>query len=253
VDSLARPALAATAIAAVAAGAYLAVLHARFISDTDAAFAISADEDAALDWLRDHASSSDTVVSPSVTTNLYLASLTSPAQYLSEGGFSTAKDEELIERLLRVQAAYGYTEEEAFSRLDVSGEYSGFPVNDPTLSTDELERDLENYLAFFSFSFGIERPTEFTEKVESWRPRYRELLASDGVLAAYPADYLYCGPRERYFGSDDAASGTYVRPAFESGDVAVYEIVDAATEGATEFEGCGPAASATNAGSSASR
>lgn len=251
--SLARPALAATGIVAVASGLYLVVLHARFISDTDAAFAISRDEDAAFDWLRDHASSSDTVVSPSVSTNLYLASLTSSAQYLAEGGFSTATDEELLERLLRAQAAYGYSEDEAFSRLDISGEFAGFPVNDPTLSTEELERDLENYLAFFSFSFEIEAQAEFTARVESWRPRYRELLASDGVLAAYPAEYLYCGPRERYFGAVDPAPGTYVVPAFESGDVVVYEIVDAATDRAVEFEGCGPTASATSAGSSASR
>ena len=93
----------------------------------------------------------------------------------------------------------------------------------------------------------------FAAEVEALRPHYRELLETDGALSEYPAEYLYCGHRERFFGGDRAAPGTYVVPAFESGDVAVYEIVDADAAGAAEFEGCGAGSSARSEPSAASR
>ena len=227
-------------LSAVAAlcGGYVLAMQARALAETDDAFAISRDEESAFGWLREHTNDSDTVVSPSVTTNLLLASLTPASEYIAEGGFSTAHDEELIERILRVQAAFGYSEESAFLRLNVLNEFDGFPVNDATATTADLERDLEEYLAFFTFSFEITDQQAFNERVETWRPRYRELLATEAVLSAYPADYVYCSRRERFFDAEAPAPGTYVWPAYASGPVAVYEIVARGDNGATEFRGC---------------
>ena len=226
-----------SAVAAVCA-AYVVAMQARAIAQTDDAFAISHDEQAALAWLRENTDDSDTVVSPSITTNLLLASLTPSSEYLADGGFSSAHDRELTERILRVQAAFGYSEESAFSRLNVFNEFDGFPVNDATATTADLERDLEEYLAFFTFSFEISDQQAFTERVDSWRPRYRELQSEDAVLSAYPADYLYCGDRERFFDAESPSPGTYVRPVYESPTVVVYEIVARGDEGAAEFTGC---------------
>jgi hypothetical protein len=230
--------LAAVSIVGAVGAAYVVVLQARALAQTDDAYAITKDEDAAFAWLRENTDAADTVVSPSVTTNLLLASLTPASEYLADGGFSAARDEELIERVLRVQAAFGYGEDDAFLRLNVNNEFDGFPANDATAATRDLERDLEEYLAFFSFSFEIRDQDAFTGRVESWRPRYRELLASSDVLSAYPADYLYCGPRERFFAAESPVPGTYVRGAFTAGDVTVYEIVAVDESGAREFAGC---------------
>jgi hypothetical protein len=214
------------------------VLQGRAIVETDAAFAISNDEDGMFSWIRANIEDDETIVSPSITTNLLLASLTPASQYLSEGGFSMAEDEELIDRILRAQAAYGYTEDEAFSRLDVHGEFDGFPVNDATGSTAEKEEELEDYLAFFTFSFEITDQNAFQNRADSWRTRYRGLLLQDDVLGPYPADYLYCGHRERFYVTQPPAPGTYVRLAYQSGDVMLFQIVDQSVAGATEFAGC---------------
>ncbi|MBI5288850.1 MAG: hypothetical protein HY873_07745 [Chloroflexi bacterium] len=232
-----RALLALSVLAAICAS-YVVAMQARALAQTDDAFAISRDEESALAWLRVHTNDRDTVVSPSVTTNLLLASLTPASEYIADGGFSTAHDEELIERILRVQAAFGYSEEAAFLRLNILNEFDGFPVNDATATTADLERDLEEYLAFFTFSFEITDQQAFTDRVNTWRPRYRELLDTDAVLSAYPADYLYCSRRERFFDAEAPAPGTYVRPAHESGPVVVYEIVARGDEGAREFTGC---------------
>jgi hypothetical protein len=123
--------------------------------------------------------------------------------------------------------------------LDVHGEYDGFPVHDATGTDEEMERALEDHLAFFTFSFQVSDQDAFRDRAESWRPMYRDLVKTRGVLKSYPADYVYCGHRERYFDSEIVAPGTLVQPAFESGDVVIYRLVDANTAGATEFAGCG--------------
>lgn len=236
---VARPAAIALVVGAALAFAYVVVLQVRAVVQTDDAYAVSSDEDAAFAWMRANLDSEDTVVSPSITTNLYLASLSPTAQYLSEGGFSVATDAELTDRILRAQAAFGLSETEAFGRLNVHGEDGGFPVHDATGTTSELEHELEQYLAFYTFSFEITDQDAFRDRVDSWRPAYGELLVSGNVLAAHPADYLYCGQRERALADTGVASGTYVRLAFQSGDVKVYEVAEPLSSNTSEFEGCG--------------
>jgi hypothetical protein len=233
----ARIAAPAALAAGLVIGMYIAVLQVRAVSETEEGYTITNDEDAAVDWMRENLDG-ETVVSPSITTNLLLASLSPTSQYIADGGFSTATDEELFERILRVQAAYGYSEEAAFGRLDVSGEFDGFPVNDAQAGTEQQERLLEDYLAFFTFAFDIADGRAFASKVDEWRPRYGQLADESAVLSAYPADYLYCGHREQYFSPEDPAPGTYVREAFASGDVTVYAIVDEGEAGAVAFQGC---------------
>lgn len=240
-DRLSRAAkpmgLALAAVAAVAF-AYVVVLQVRAVVQTDDAYAVSTGEDQALAWMRANLESDATVVSPSITTNLHLASLSPAAQYLSEGGFSVATDAELADRMLRAQAAFGLSEDEAFARMNVHGEDGGFPVHDASGTRAELEEELEQYLAFFTFSFEITDQDPFRDRADSWRPAYRSLLESENVLAAYPADYLYCGHRERDLADTTPAPGTYVRPAFESDGVLIYELVAADAPGATLFTGC---------------
>jgi hypothetical protein len=225
------------ALAAVSA-LYVVALQVRAVSSSADGYVLTSDEDAAFAWMRDHLGEDDTVVSSSVTTNLLLASLTPTSQYLADGGFTYAEDDELISRLLRVQAAYGYSEDDMLRRVDIGDEHDGFPLNDPDPGIREQERMLEDHLAFFTFSFEIEDRDAFMARSESWRPQYRALLSTDDPLSAYPADYVYCGHRERFYDAASASPGTFVRVAFEQGDVTVFEHVAPGAEGATEFRGC---------------
>jgi hypothetical protein len=230
--------VAAGALAACAL-VYAGALQSRAIAITDEGYVVTDDEDAAFAWMRSHLGEGDTVVSPSITTNLLLASLTPTSQYLADGGFSHAGDDELIARMLRVQAAYGYSEDDVMRRLSIDGEHEGFPLHEPTTDEHAQERLLENYLSFFIFSFEIEDQAWFKGRTASFAAPYEALLATDDPLSAYPAEYLYCGHRERYFDEASPAPGTYVRVAFERGDVALYERVDRGDVVAVTFSGCG--------------
>jgi hypothetical protein len=231
-----RAAGAAIAVVAVIGSVHFATYQSRALAQTDEAFAVNEDENAAFDWIDANVSDDETVVSSSVTTNLLLASLTASSQYIAEGGFTTAKDEELIDRLLRMHAAYGYDVDAVLGRFSVDNPSSGFPVTENEGSAEGLERDLEGFLGFFALSFEVEDAEEFEARTESWREPYLALLGEGGVLAEYPADYMYCGPRERYFEAGEPAPGTFVTVAFEQGDVQVYEIVG--ERAGTEFTGC---------------
>jgi hypothetical protein len=234
-----RIAQAGVAAVAIAAGVYVVALQVRAVESTEDGFVLSHAEDAAFEWMRDHLDADDTVVSPSVTTSLLLASLTPASQYLADGGFTYANDAELSERMLRVQSAYGYSEEDVLRRVRLDEEFEGFPLNDPDPGIAEQERMLEDHLAFFMFSFEILDREEFGARTEaSWLPRYRELLTIGDPLNAYPAEYLYCGHRERFYAASEPAEGTFVRVAFAEGDVTLYERVDAGSAGAMEFGGC---------------
>jgi hypothetical protein len=228
----------AAGVLAACALVYAVALQWRAIDVTGEGYVVTDDEDAAFAWMRSHLGENDTVVSPSITTNLLLASLTPTSQYLADGGFTHAEDEELIARILRVQAAYGYSEDDVMRRLSIDGDHEGFPLHEATTNERSQERLLENYLSFFTFSFEIENRDWFEERTASWRAPYEALLATDDPLSAYPAEYLYCGHRERYFDAVSAAPGTYVRVAFERGEVTVYERVDRGADGASPFEGC---------------
>jgi hypothetical protein len=229
----------ALAVVAIVSLGYVIATQTRAIVSTDEAFAVADDEMAALTWIRDNVGREETVVSPSITTNVLLASLTRASQYIGEGGFSTTTDAELMDRILRAQAAFGYPEDAVFGRLSVYDEFAGYPVNDPSGSKTDQERALEQYLGFYTFAFEVSDKATFTEAMTAQRPGYGVLREANSVLAAYPADYLYCGHRERFFESEGAAPGTWVRIAHRSGEYTVYELVPAGTSGAFEFTGCG--------------
>lgn len=227
---------AALMVVAAAAGAYFVVHQSRALVQADGAYAVRADEKAALDWIAAELTHDDTVVTPSITTNLLLAGLTPSSQYIAEGSFSTASDDELIDRQLRLHAAFGITEAQLLRRFQIEDASAGFPVNDREGSLPELEERLERFMAFYSFNFEIEDVTAFTARVTTWPPVYERLLREEAVLSVHDADYIYCGPRERMLETSAPAPATFVRAAFERGVVTVYEITDA--EGGTEFAGC---------------
>jgi hypothetical protein len=229
------PALGALALIGIA---YFAVFQARALRSVDGAFAVTSDEDAALTWISRNVHDGQTVVSPSITTNLLIAGLTPASQYLADGGFSKARDDELIDRVLRAQAAYGYTEDTAIGRFSVDNDSKGFPLHDNSGTLPELEARLEDSLAFFTFSFEISDQKTFTGHFPAWRARYHELLSQDGVLAAYPADYLYCGHRERLFPAAAPAPATFVTVAFQQGDVTLYRLAARDDASAVQFAGC---------------
>ena len=158
---------------------------------------------------------------------------------LADGGFSKATDDELAERMLRVQAAFGYADDTVFQRLDIENAAGGFPFTDNSGTNAQLERRLEDALAFFTFSFEIEHEERFEMRAQRWPARYAELLSEQNVLATYPADYLYCGHRERFFPAAHAAPGTLVRAAFHEGEVTIYKLADVSDPAAVLFDGCG--------------
>ena len=218
---------------------YGAVYQLRALRSVDSAYAITSDEDAAFAWARSNLGTNDTVATPSITTNLLLASLTPASEYIADGGFSKASDTELADRMLRVQAAFGYSDATLAERLNIDNDAKGFPLTDNTGSDAELERQFEDALAFFTFSFEIEHPAKFDERVAAWRTEYATLVSESNVLSPYPAGYLYCGHRERYFPAGQAAPGTFVNVAFQQGEVTIYKLASATDPGATAFKGCG--------------
>jgi hypothetical protein len=236
--SMARAGVVAFACLAVVGAVYLVTFQARSIQQTDASFAIGSDEDAALRWVAEHVSGNETVVSPSITTNLYLAALTPASEYLGEGWSSKATDEELMDRVLRTQAAYGYSEDDVFSRLDVTDATGGFPVNDPTGTPAALEKKLERFLAYYTFQFEVRHQQSFDDRVQSWHARFRDLQSDFDVLSPYKADYLYCGPRERFYAGTRPSPGTFVTIAFAEGAVTVYRLTSLDAPDARQFRGC---------------
>jgi hypothetical protein len=75
-----------------------------------------------------------------------------------------------------------------------------------------------------------------------WRRRFEELQGQSNVLAKYPADYLYCGTRERSWPLVKPPSGMYASVAFQQGEVTVYRLTDASDPEARPFAGCGAGA-----------
>jgi hypothetical protein len=84
----------------------------------------------------------------------------------------------------------------------------------------------------------VTTPERLDERMNAWRTRFRTISAEDNVIAAWPANYLYCGPRERFWPVVHPSAGTYVTIAFRSGTVTVYELSDAADPAAAPFKGC---------------
>jgi hypothetical protein len=228
------PALAFGALAVVGV-VYLAVFQARTTITVADAFALGADERAAFGWIDARVSDRQTVVSPSVNTNMLLPALTPASRYVIDGAFVRVADDELIDRFLRAQAAFGYSEEDVFGRLDPAHAY---PTSDQSVPEDQLQQHFELSAAYFLYNWEITHPETIASRMPAWQQRYAALLDEDNVLAAYPADYLYCGPRERAWKVDRPPRGVYVRDAFAEGDAAVYELVHAGEPGARPFGGC---------------
>jgi hypothetical protein len=228
--------------ATVAAGAlavvglvYVVAYQIRATRQTEAAFSMPADERAAFDWIETNVRDDQTVVSPSVNTNMLLPAMTPAGRYLQDGFFTRVSDDEIIDRFLRAQAAFGYSEDDVFKRLDPA---NGYPTTDKTVPPDELERHFEDSAAYFSFNWEITHPERIADRLPEWRQRYEALLQQNDVLAAYPADFLFCGHRERYWPATHPAPGTYVTVAFQSGEAIVYKLVQASDPSGRPFTGC---------------
>lgn len=224
-----------TGVLAVMALAYVVGFQVRGTDQTEAAYAMPSDERSAFDWIESHVSEGDVVVSPSINTNMLLPALTPADRYLEDGLSSEAPDDEIIDRFLRAQAAFGYSEEDVFARLDPA---NGYPTTDQDVPEDQLERHFEESAAYFSFHWQITHPERIAERLPEWREEYETLLRSENVLGRYRADYVYCGHRERFWPAASPGAGPFVTVAFQQGEATVYRIVSASDTGAKRFAGC---------------
>jgi hypothetical protein len=227
-----RAALTALAAVAFVAFVYVVALQVRATAIVDDAYALTDEEHAALEWIEDNVSGDQTVASPSIITTLLVDNLTPAAGYIIGGYNPVATDDELIERYLRIQATYGYGEQTTFERLDPEHEFP-FDRHPPVSG---LERELESHVAFYTFYWEVTTPERLERRMPEWRERFRRIAAQENVISAYPVEYLYCGPRERFWPSVDPAGGTHVEVAFEQGDVTVYRITT--DPSAHVFRGC---------------
>jgi hypothetical protein len=230
-----RIAYAALAGAAVVGVVYPLVYQGRALRELDEGFSISVAERNAYRWLETNADDDATVVSPSRSTNYLLAGYTQTYGYLADGIFTRVSDDELIDRYLRAQAAFGYGEEETFDRIDpVHGAFSDTPRPADLGPEEHTERSMADFLLGEQF---IE-PDRINDRIPEWRERFRTYQRQADVLSAYDADYLLCDHRTRFWASPAAAPGTYVVPVFQQDGVIVYELVDANTKGSRAFGGC---------------
>ena len=222
--------LALATVAAVCL-AYVGVLQARGASSVNAAYAQSDDEHAAFDWIRGHLGRDDSVVSSSITTNQLLVALTPASVYLPDGFLTRASDDELVDRYLRVSAAYGYDEQAVFARLDPF--IGGFDHKPP------YETRQEQFMGYYLMNWEVNfAQGGIADRLPAWRADFKRIEAEPDVLAGYAAQYLYCGPRERLWPAPSPASGTFVRVAFTQGDVTLYRLMAADDTGAQPFTGC---------------
>lgn len=214
---------------------YVVALQVRAIVIVDDTYAISADEYAAITWIEDNVNRGETVASPSIITTLLMDNLTPASGYIIGGYNPVADDDELIDRYLRIQRAYGYSADTTFDRLDPA---RGFPF-DADVPESQLDRELEQHVAFYTFYWEVTTPERLDERMPAWRERFENLAREEDVLSAYPVEYLYCGPRERFWPAETPAAGTFVVPAFERETVIVYRVVSEGDPGAEVFKGCG--------------
>jgi hypothetical protein len=230
----ARVAAGAFAVAAVCATAYVGVYQIRAIRQVDASYAVSDDESAALRWMRENVGGDETVVSPSIVTTINVAAMTPAAEYIMGGFNPVADDDELIDRYLRVSIAFGYGEDEIFQRIDP---YHPLPF-DTDDSPNDLMQDTEQSVAYYTFYSETDHPDELAERLPEWHERFDELEGQPEILSAYPADYLYCGERERLWPVEREPSGIYVTVGFQQGTVTVYRLADESDPDAQPFDGC---------------
>lgn len=240
---------------ALAAGAIVGVLHfgvfqARALHNIQSGFTMRADERIAFDWIDANVPSGRTIVSPSFTTNAYISALTRASKYIREGFVAAPSDDEIIDRYLRTQAAYGFSEDLTFSRIDpiyrckraddhrCAKPSPNFPFKDVSPDLREREAALENNMAYYLLNWEITHPETIERRIPAWRERFHRLRTQPDPLSAYAAHYLYCGPRERLWPADVASPGVTVTVAFHQGDVTLYRIVAATNANAQSFRGC---------------
>jgi hypothetical protein len=249
-DSTQRVATAALGALAIVGVVHLGVFQVRATHNVNAGFSMRPDESAAFDWIDANVPDGDVVVSPSVTTNLYLAAFSSASKYLKDGFIADPSDDEIVDRYLRTMAAYGFSEDDTFARIDpiyrckTADDYrcakpsSNFPFKDISSVVRERETALENNMAYYLLNWEITHPDTIESRVPAWRERYRTLLSQPNPLTTYRADYLYCGPRERLWPSDSNATNLGVTVAFQQGDVTVYRIATTDSVAVAVFTGC---------------
>jgi len=227
-----RGAMLALAVLAAAGVAYVGVLQARATSAVNAAYAQSDDEHAAFDWISANLTRDDSVVSSSITTNQLLVSLTPASVYLPDGFLSRVSDDQLVDRYLRVSAAYGYDAQSVFARLDPT--IGGFDHKPP------YETRQEQFMGYYLMNWEVNTSqSRIADRLPAWRADFARIQRERDVLALYAAQYLYCGPRERLWPAPSPAPGTFVRLAFRQGGVTLYQLVAAGDTGARPFAGCG--------------
>jgi hypothetical protein len=243
-----RVALAALSVLAVASGAWFATFQVRAERQVDPAFSMRTDERAAFEWIDSNLTPDDVVVSPSISTNLYLAAMTPAQRYILEAFVADPTDDQIVDRYLRTSAAFGYSADDTFARLDPydtcrPGERvcedtaSNFPFRS-VLPFSEREADLEWSMAYYLLNWEIVQPTRITERIPRWKDDFARIDAEPDPLAGQHAEYLYCGPRERLWPASHPASGLYATVAFEQGDAAVYRLANPSDPGAEAFRGC---------------
>ncbi len=229
-----RVAAVAFGAAAVLGTAYVGVYQIRALRQVDAAYAVSDDEYAALQWMRENVHGDQTVVSPSIVTTINVAAMTPASEYIMGGFNPVANDDELIDRYLRVSIAFGYGEDDIFQRIDPHHPLP-FDTND---SPKDLMKDTEQSVAYYTFYSETDQPDELAKRLPDWHKQYARLQGRSNVLSAYPAEYLYCGERERMWPVEDPPSGIYVTVAFHEGTVTIYKLVKSTARGAQQFKGC---------------
>ena len=200
---------------AVASMVFVVTLQVRATQRLDEVFALRADEDAALGWMEETLGEDDIVVSPSFSTNLYVAGLTPARPHLPAIFVPGLEGEQLIDRYLRASAALGYAADPTLARLDPEAFFVDLAPR------DEREAQTEEWMAFFLLNWEITQPERIEERIPGWRERYESLLMTEDVLGGLGGAYLYCGPRERLWEVGRPAPGTYVTTAFGEGDVTI--------------------------------
>ncbi len=231
-----RPAGLAVAGVAVLGVGYVAALQVRVTRQVDSAYAVSRDERSAIDWIDANLSEGDTVVTPSMTSNLLLASLTSSSEYLDLCCYTTANDDEIVDRYLRASAAFGVDEQTVFTRFRAD---AGFPFLDLSGTDRELEARAESYVTYYLLNWEVNHPATLEQRMNRWRSEFEALSAASNPLAPYPAAYLYCGPREKLWPGIVTDRGIYTDVAFAEGESTVLRLVPSGSPGAKPFTGCG--------------
>ena len=229
-----RPLTATLAVMAMLGIAQTVAYQARALRENDEHYVVSEAERDLYGWLEAHAGGA-TVATPSRSTAYLIANLTPAYGYLPDGFPTQVSDDEIADRYLRLQAAFGYSEADTFARLR---EYAPFTELTPRPG-ETLEQRAERAMSDYLFAEEFLQPRRIEQRVPGWIERFRAYQHEPDVLRRYGVDYVLCDHRARFWGADRTSPGTYVSVAFEDGDVTLYRIVERSAPDAREFGGCG--------------